>query len=193
MTLFIVIASSLALAALIGLKLPKTHVAASRIRLEGIPVDEAWDAVVDFASYPKWRPGLARVEAGPEINGHPSWYEYCGPRVKVQLQIAVLEPKTRLVTCLVGERLPIFGAWQYEFSPDGAGTVLTITECDKIYNPMLRFFSLLVFPHHAAMDVFLIALARHFGGEVVPQHLSLKFDDTGGEPALGHPGLKVDD
>lgn len=171
-----VVACLLAIATLIGLRLPKTHVAASRIRLD-IPLDAVWDMVVDFAAYPKWRPGLARVEAGPDINGHPSWYEYCGPRLKVQLQFTVFEPKTRLMTCLVGEKLPIFGAWDYEFAEDGEGTVLTITERDKIYNPLLRFFSRLVFPHYAAMDVFLIALARHFGGEAVPEHLSLKSDE----------------
>lgn len=166
----------LALAAYVGFRLPKTHVAASRMRLPA-PVDEVWDAVVDFAAYPKWRPGLARVEAGPEIDGHPTWYEYCGPRIKVQLQFAEFKPKTRLATRLVGDQLPIFGAWAYEFVPEGDSTVLTITESDKIYNPLLRVFSRFIFPHHAAMDVFLIALARYFDGDGSPEHLSLRIGD----------------
>jgi hypothetical protein len=163
----------LALATWVGLRLPKTHVAASRVRLNA-PLDAVWDAVVDFAEYPAWRPGLARVEAGPEIGGKPSWYEYCGARWKVQLQFAEFEPKTRLVSRLVGEPLSIFGTWIYEFAEDGGGTVLTITESDKIYHPLLRFFSRFLFPHHAAMDVFLIALARYFGSESQPEHLSVK-------------------
>ncbi|MFM8333736.1 MAG: SRPBCC family protein [Candidatus Methylumidiphilus sp.] len=162
-----------AIATLIGLRLPKTHVAASRLRLDA-PVGEVWDAVVDFSAYTKWRPGLARVEAGPVIDGRPTWYEYCGSRVKVQLQFAEFEPKRRLVTRLVGEGLPIFGAWDYQFAEDDGGTLLTITESDKIYNPLLRFLSRFIFPHHAAMDVFLIALARYFGGDGVPEHLSIK-------------------
>lgn len=178
MTLLLILslaAALLAIAALVGRRLPKTHVAASRMSLDA-PPDQVWDAVVDFAEYPNWRPGLVRVEAGPCIDGRPSWYEYCGPRLKVQLQFAEFEPKTRLVTRLAGEQLPIYGAWTYEFAPDDGGTVLTITESDKIYSPMLRFFSRLVFPHHAAMDVFLVALARHFGGDGTPEHLSLKID-----------------
>lgn len=176
MTLLLVIsvvAALLVTATLIGSRLPKTHVAASRIRLD-IPVNEVWDVVVDFAEYPKWRPGLARVEAGPEIDGRPTWYEYCTPRMKVQLQFVEFEPKKRLVSRLVGENLPIFGAWEYEFVPgEQEGTVLTITESDKIYHPLFRFFSRFAFPHHAAMDVFLIALSRYFGCEGVPEHLSV--------------------
>lgn len=176
MILLLLTLSLLALATFIGLRLPKTHVAASRMRLPASR-DEVWDTVVDFAAYPAWRPGLARVEAGPDINGLPTWFEYCGARIKVQLQFAEFEPKTRLATCLVGERMPIFGAWAYTFSTDGDETLLTITESDKIYNPLLRFFSQFIFPHHAAMDVFLIALSRHFGNDGKPEHLSLRKEE----------------
>lgn len=176
MTLLLIIcliATLLVLATLIGTRLPKTHVAASRIRLD-IPVDQVWDVVVDFIEYPNWRPGLGRVEVGPEIDGRPTWYEYCTASMKVQLQFAEYEPKTHLVTRLVGEKLPIFGAWDYEFTTAGqTTTILTITERDKIYHPLIRFFSRYLFPHHAAMDVFLIALGRYFDSEVTPEHLSV--------------------
>jgi len=173
---FTALALMLALATLVGSRLPKTHVAASRLRLEA-PVDEIWEIVTDFTNYPKWRPGLARVDAGPMIEGQPSWYEYCSSKIKVHLKITECEPKKRLVTQLVGEKLPIFGAWEYEFTDDKGGTMLTITERDKVYNPLLRFFTRLVFPGHAAMDVFLMALARHSGRTVnAPVHLYLKLE-----------------
>lgn len=178
MVWLVIVLLALAAAALAGRRLPKTHVAASQMRLDA-PLEEVWDVVVDFARYPQWRPGLARVEAGPLVNGLPSWYEYCGPRLKVQLQFTEFHPKARMATCLVGEALPIFGAWQYEFAQDGEGTLLTITESDKIYNPLLRFFSRLIFPHHAAMDVFLTALARYLGCEGKPEHLSLRLGGEG--------------
>lgn len=168
-----IVACLLTLAALIGARLPKTHVAASRLCIPAT-VDEVWGVVTDFAEYPKWRPGLKRVDAGPEINGRPSWYEHCGPGVRVQLEFVEFEPKTRLVTRLVGDKLPIYGAWIYDFEESDGRTLLTITENDKIYNPLWRFFTLIVFPHHATMDVYLIALARHFGFDGAPEHLSLK-------------------
>ncbi len=165
----------LGLAALAGSRLPKTHVAASCQRLDA-SVDEVWEAVTNFTDYPNWRPGLSHVEAGPIIDGQPSWYEYCLPKIKVHLQIAEIEPKRRLVTRLVGAKLPIFGAWEYKFADDNGGTILTIIEKDKVYNPLLRFFTRLVFPHHAALDVYLFALARHCGSEGTPMHLSVRID-----------------
>ncbi len=177
MTTFLVLtALLLVLAVLVGSRLPKTHVAASSQRLHA-PVDEVWETVTNFANFPKWRPGVSKVDAGPILGGHPSWYEYCAPKIRVHLQITVLERNQRLVTQLVGKKLPIYGAWEYEFAGDDTGTLLTITEIDKVYNPLLRVFTRIVFPHHAAMDVFLIALARHFGDKGEPTHLSLKCDE----------------
>jgi hypothetical protein len=170
-----VVAILLGFAALIGMRLPKTHFAASRLRLEAAR-DEVWDAVVDVTAYPNWRPGLARVEAGPNLDGRPTWYEYCRPQIKVQLQFTVFEPKTRLVSRIVSDSLPIFGTWEYRFEEEDGKTTVTITESDKIYNPLLRFFSRLVFPHHAAMDMFLIALAHYFGCEATPEHLAVRLE-----------------
>jgi hypothetical protein len=177
--LALLILSMLGLAALAGTRLSKTHVAASCQHFDA-PVDDVWQIVTNFADYPNWRPGLARVEAGPLIDGQLSWYEYCAPKIKVQIQFVEWEPKKRLVTRLVGEKLPIYGAWEYEFAEDDEGTLLTITEIDKVYNPLLRFFTRIVFPHHAAMDVFLIALSRRCGGEGAPRHLSLRLDGPAG-------------
>jgi len=170
-------AALLGLAALAGSRLPKTHVAASCQRFDA-SVDEVWEVVTNFTNYPNWRPGLSYVEAGPIIDGQPSWYEYCAPKIKVHLQIAGIEPKQRLVTRLVGAKLPIYGAWEYTFDEDNGGTILTIIEKDKVYNPLLRLCTRFVFPHHAAMDVFLFALARHCGSEGTPKHLSLRLDGS---------------
>jgi len=174
--IFALIAAILGLAALLGSRLPKTHVAASCQHLDA-SVDEVWEVVTNFTNYPNWRPGLSHVEAGPIIDGHPSWYEYIAPKIKVHLQIAGVEPKRRLVTRLVGAKLPIYGAWEYTFDEDDGGTVLTIIEKDKVYNPLLRLLTRLVFPHHAAMDVFLFALARHCGGVGTTKHLSVRLTE----------------
>lgn len=170
----------LALAALVGLRLPKTHAAASRIRLNQ-PVAAVWDAIVDRQQQPSWRPGLAAVEPAPPINGRPSWYEVCARNIKVQFAEIACEPPKRLVTALVGENLPLYGAWTFELAADDGGTLLTITESDNIYHPLLRFFSRFVISYHGAMDVFLISLALKFGETAHPEHLSLKQDNRQGE------------
>lgn len=178
LSLAVVVALLLGMAGLVGSRLEKTHVAASQIRLPNVSLDSVWEMVFDFEHYPTWRPGLRRVERGPEIDGHPTWFEYCGPGVKVQLQFVAIEPKSRLTSRLVGENLPIFGAWEYQFAEEAADTVVTITERDKVYNPLLRVCTRLAFPHHAAMDVYLTALARHCGCEAVPTHQSIKLENS---------------
>lgn len=186
MTLLTVLALVLVLllvATLIGLRLPKTHAAASRIRLPATPED-VFAIVADVTAHPQWRPGLDRVELGPELNGAPTWYEYCSGDIRVQFQVVVREPPRSLVTRLVGAKLPLQGTWRYDFMADGEGTILTITEGEKIHHPLLRFIARYVLSYHAAMDVFLIALGHRFGIDVSPEHLSLKPASTHSLPPL---------
>jgi len=179
MTLLLIIAIPVALlllATLIGLRLPKTHVAASRIKLGAKP-EEVWGVITDFASHPSWRPGLASVEPGPEVDGCPSWYEVCTHHTRVQFALVEREPPKRLVTKLVGKNLPLSGTWIYELAESDGGTMLTITESDNIYSPLFRFFSRFVISYYGVMDIFLIALARKFADEATPVHLGLRQGD----------------
>jgi uncharacterized protein YndB with AHSA1/START domain len=173
--LLILLVVSLFAAALIGARLPKTHMAASRIRLRA-PPEEVWRTVVDFESYPAWRPGLARVERGPDFDGLPSWFEICSRLGRVHFRVVENQPHRRLVTKIVDDQLPLNGLWLYEFEPAGNGTVLTITERESIHHPLLRFFDRFVISYYGVMDVYLIALAEKLGDAARPEHLSLRLD-----------------
>ncbi|CAI8840113.1 SRPBCC family protein [Methylocaldum szegediense] len=174
--LLLLVASVMALT-FIGKKLPKTYVAASRIRLSA-PLKTVWDIINDFDSYPTWRPGLSRTERGPDIDGLPSWYEICFRHSRVHFRVVERKPPSLLITKIVGDDLPLSGTWIYELEEDGDGTLLTITERDNIHNPLLRFFDRFVLCYYGAMDVYLIALAIKLGDSARPQHLSLKIDDS---------------
>jgi len=160
-------------AAVVGSRLPKTHVASSRIRLRASP-EEVWSTITDFACHPDWRPGLSAVEPGPEVAGHPSWFEVCARNIRVQFAMTESDPPRRMATRLVGDKLPINSTWVYELRPEREGTVVTITENDQIYSPLFRFFARFIISYHGTMDVFLIALARKFGETVYPEHLSAR-------------------
>jgi len=160
---------------LIGLRLPKTHAAASRIRLPVSP-ERLWEILTDFAGHPRWRPGLERVEMGPTLNGHPTWYEFCARNLRVQFEVTIIEPPNLMVTRLADEKLPLHGTWRYDLVADGDGALLTITESERIYPPLWRFLARYVLSYHAAMDVFLIALARHLGADTSPEHLCIHQD-----------------
>ena len=73
--------------AFVGARLPKTHVAASRIRLQTHP-ETVFGLISDFESYPTWRPGLDRVEPGPDFDGLPSWFEICAKVSRVHFRVA---------------------------------------------------------------------------------------------------------
>jgi hypothetical protein len=166
---------------LIGSRLPKTHIAASRIYLSA-PPEVVWRVITDFRSHPQWRPGLHEVEEGPMIDGLPSWYEVCLKDLKVHFRVVESDPPRRWVTQLAGDRLPLAGSWVYELCPRDGGTELMITEQDKIYSPLLRFFTKFVFSYYGVMDVFLIALARALGDrQARPEHLSLRLELAGKE------------
>ncbi|WP_367025249.1 SRPBCC family protein [Methylococcus sp. ANG] len=168
---------------LLGTRLPKTHQAASRIRLPATP-ERVWEIITDFGSFPLWRPGLAAVERAPDVDGLPSWDEVCAAGAKVRFRVLEAVPPRRLVTCLAGEHLPLRGVWVYELEADGdEGTVLTITERDSIFHPAFRFFVRYVLSYHGVMDVFLLALARGLDSPAKPEHLSLRVEDgdAGGE------------
>lgn len=180
MEVFLYVVLSLVLLAMaavfVGSRLPRTHVAASRIRLSA-PPEKIFAIITDFEGYPGWRPGLDRVERGPDIDGLPSWFEICGKMSRIQFQVVESLPPRRLVTRIVNDKLPLSGRWTYELEEDGPGTRLTITEKENIHNPLLRFFDRFVLSYHGVMDVYLTALARKLDEPAWPEHLSLKLDD----------------
>lgn len=165
--------SFMIVAAWVGSRLPKTHVAASRIRLK-TPAKEIWRTITDFEAHPTWRFGLKRVERGQDSDGHETWLEVCSESSKVPFKVVEAVEGKRLVTQLVGENLPLVGRWTYELNEDGNGTVLTIIESDQIYNPLFRFFAKYVISYHGAIDVYLYELALKLGEPPRPEHLGIK-------------------
>lgn len=162
-------------AVFIGMRLPKTHLAVSRIRLSA-PPPEVFAIVSDFEAYPTWRPGLERVERGPDIDGLPSWFEICAKVSRVQFRVVESRPPERLATRIVDDKLPLSGLWTYDLEASDGGTLLTITERENIHHPLLRFFDRFVLSYHGVMDVYLMALARKLGDPAQPEHLSLKLE-----------------
>lgn len=175
LSLFLLLAILVMAMLYLGARLPKTHVAASRIRLN-VPPATVWAVITDFPAYPGWRRGLASVEYGPEYGGLPSWYEYCTRDSWMHFRVVEWEPPARLVTCIVGEELLFTGTWEYRIEPEGEGTLLTITERENIHAPWLRFLDYFVLRYHGVMDVYLLSLALHLDEPAKPEHLSIPLD-----------------
>ncbi|NNF42090.1 MAG: SRPBCC family protein [Phycisphaerales bacterium] len=154
---------------LVGLTLPRLHVASSRATIAGAP-DAVWETLVDFAEHPSWRPEVHRYERGPDRDGRPLWTEF-SKYGELPMLVEVADAPTTLRTRIATDRLPFGGSWTWELSPHGdAATEVRITERGEIGNPIFRFMARWVMGYHSTMDRFLENLGRRFGTEVEPEH-----------------------
>lgn len=173
--LFIVLmlAILLAIALMVGSRLPKTHVAASCIKLKAKP-EEIWHILTDFQAYPSWRMGLKRVEVRQTEAGLPMWIEVSSEASKIPFKVMEAKPPYWLVTQIADDALPLRGRWTYQLREENDETVLTITETERIYHPLVRFCLRYLISYHSAMDVFLTELAWKLGQAAQVKHLQLK-------------------
>jgi hypothetical protein len=157
-----------ALVALVGLLLPRDHVATRAVRLKPAP-PAVWEVLADHAAEPSWRKDLVRVERLPDRDGRPVWQEVSRRGDTLALLTEEWVPPRRLVRRIVGEGLPFGGTWTIELAPEGLGSVVTVTERGEVYNPVFRFVSRFVMGHTATIDGYLKALGRRFGEDSIIQ------------------------
>ena len=156
--------------ALIGLLLPRNHKAVSRLSLPQ-PPDTVWAAVRDFSQIATWWPDLKRVERLEDVDGKERWRESLNGDMALTLRIDEATPPSRLRSVIEDTGEPFGGEWIYSIMPDGAGSVIEITEDGWVSNPIFRTISLAI-GHHRTMDSYLTALGRKFGVSAAPEHVN---------------------
>ena len=153
--------------ALLGSRLPKTHVASRSILLHQSP-QNVYSVVRDFASAPKWRSDLKQVEVEAR-DGGPLHFREVGKNDTVNYELLEDVPAERMVTRIRDTDLGYAGKWTYRFAAENGGTRVTIREDGEVSNVLFRFMSRYVFGHTATIDEYLTSLAKHFGEDVKPQ------------------------
>jgi hypothetical protein len=149
----------------IGYMLPKSTSHPCRL---ASAAPDSWTSLTDVPAFPKWRPGLSRVELLPDENGQRGWREF-GKNDAVTYRIVESVPPRKLVTRIADQNLPYGGSWTYELTPDGSGTRLTITERGEVYNPIFRFVSRFVLGYTGTMEGVLRALGTKHGETISPK------------------------
>lgn len=149
-----VLASILAIVLVIGLLLPKQHVASRSSHFSTSP-SLIW-AIVDGP--PDWRSDIKSYEILPPVDGRRTWKEVDAHGDSIMYEVVESTSERKLVTRIADETLPFGGTWTYEFAPDAGGVTLTITERGEVYNPIFRFVSRFVFGHTAQLDKYLTSL-----------------------------------
>lgn len=150
----------------IGVLLPRDHVAARTLRVNA-PIDTVWRTMTDVAAFPSWRADVRRVELLPAVDGRASWREHSkdGP---IAMVVDSSAPPSKLVTRIADENLPFGGTWTYVLTPGATGTRVTITEHGSVYNPVFRFVSRFLLGHTGTIDAYLRALGHKFGSDDSP-------------------------
>lgn len=69
-------------------------------------------------------------------------------------------------TKIAQDDLPFAGQWDYEISPDGAGTLLAITERGEIRPALFRLLARHAFGYTRALESYHRSLAARLGEEV---------------------------
>ncbi|HEY6194805.1 MAG TPA: hypothetical protein VI504_07145 [Candidatus Eisenbacteria bacterium] len=154
------------LAVLLGLMLPRRHVAVTTAVLDR-PVGEVWLAISDMESQAAWRSDLKGVKRLPDHAGHPVWMQKTDMG-DWPLEVTEVSPPVWLVAAVADSSQGFGGTWTYELLALRAGTRVTITERGFIDSPFYRFLAWFVFGLHASQETFLRDLGRHFGESVKP-------------------------
>ena len=153
--------------ALIGSRLPKSHVASRSISLRK-PPQEVYAVARDFGSAPSWRADVKQMDVEAQQGG-PVYFREVGKHGTVNYELTDDVPGARMVTRIRDTDLGYSGQWTYTFAAENAGTRVTIREDGEVSNVIFRFMSRYVFGQTSTIDSYLTSLAKRFGEEAVPQ------------------------
>lgn len=160
LSLLSVVALAIGLIALVGSRLPASHVA-SRSLVVKRSAGEVYNLVRDVANAPKWRSDIQSVEMLGEQDGKLHYREH-GDQGAVTYEVVEDVPSQRIVTRIVDKDLGYSGSWTTTFAAEASGTRVTITENGEVSNVIFRFLSRYVFGHTATIDAYLSSLEKHF-------------------------------
>lgn len=153
----------------IGLALPRTHRATSRITLQKSP-EEVWAAVRNLdALLGSWK-DLQEAGRVADQGGKEVWRQKAGG-FEMKLIIEEATPTSRMVTRIDAAADAAFGGtWTYVLAAVGGGTQVTVTEDGYVSNPMFRVM-MKAMGSHRTLDGFLTGLGIKFGQPVTPEHV----------------------
>jgi uncharacterized protein YndB with AHSA1/START domain len=158
----LMIATLIALVAVVGSWLPRSH-RASRDRMVAASPEAVWNAITEVEAFPAWRSDVRKVERLPDRDGRRVWVEE-GRSGKMTFVAERSEPSRLLVARIADPDLPFGGTWTYEIAPAGGGSRVTITEDGEIYNPLFRFVARFILGYERTIASYLAALEKKFPG-----------------------------
>lgn len=155
-----------AVASLVGMFLPRDHVARMALSLRS-PPEQVWSLVSDVGGTAQWRSDIVKVDV--EERDKTVRFVETSKRGQVAFEIESQTPPRRQVVRVVDEGQPFGGTWTWELEPANGGTRLTLVEAGFIKPPLFRVMARLFFKPTATMDTYLRALAGALGEAATPR------------------------
>lgn len=156
-------------AGLVGLLLPRDHVARSSLTLRQ-PVDSVWGVLRDPAGLVGHWSGLDASRRVEDSAGREVWVQRVGGE-DMRLVMSDVEPMTGFVSTVDAQAgAPFGGRWVYRLEPTpDSGSRLTVVEEGWIANPFFRVVARAM-GLHTTMDGYLHGVAARFSEGAVPVH-----------------------
>ena len=170
--ILIIVGSLLALAlgvTLIGMLMPRTHRASSRIALRQ-PADTVWVVVRGVDRVASFWPTMKKSARLADRDGHEVWQQTMSDGSAMMIEVVESDPPRQFKTVIVApEGAPFGGSWTYQIEPAAGGSQVTVTEDGWVAVPPFRVFARMM-GYHTTLDSYLKALGRKFGEDVTPIH-----------------------
>jgi len=124
------------LAFLAGAALPAEHRTTARASFDRAP-EAVWRVLTDLEGMPSWRSGLDRIERLPGVDGRTTWLEV-GTGADQVMELTESDPPRRLVIHRREDGRPGFPERIVQLRATINGTLVTVTERDRVGNPLAR-------------------------------------------------------
>lgn len=142
---------------IIGYLLPVKHKSSVQVLIDAAP-EKVWQRLINFKDYPEWRMDLKNVE----VKSNTEWVETNSNNDKLPLKILTNKPLQTLITQFNATDLPYGGSWEFNLTPEGDNTMVSITENGEVYNPIFRFVSKFIMGHATSQKKYADYLKQSF-------------------------------
>lgn len=148
-----------------GSLLPSTRSISRMAHFNQSP-SEVWALITNFSDQATWRTDLTHIERLPNRPGLEMWKETDRHGQSLEIETVGKVPPRRLVRRIANDNHPFSQTWTMEVAAYGEVTALTITEENRINNPVFRFISWLIMSQATAIDEYLCDLGKRIGTDV---------------------------
>jgi hypothetical protein len=157
----------IAVAALVGSRLPRDHVATVRAKYRATP-EAVWAVIADPLSAVAWRRDLKSAESLRSVDGKTAWREEVSSG-KVSYVMADADRPRRMTTRITDANLPFGGQWEFSLVPSSGGTELSITERGFVRPALFRVMARYVFGFTSTLERYQRDLGAKLGESVTPE------------------------